>query len=161
MTLNPIELIATAKMTQLRVLAQRWKEAEGIFAAEHALNVPGRLAAVGMKLRESGADSSPYFTGTLSASHRSQTTITRTIYGSTVTTSIFIDPDVENPILGGYPAEYGVTQNQLTGWWDNIYQEALDETNFGDLWDIMVDVTNYLTAVYGPDEVPYENLWSA
>lgn len=156
---NPIDVEVHIKMNRLRDLARKWRRAEGLFAAEYALKIPGRLAAVGMKLREKGAETSPFYTGTLSLAHRTITDITRSPYGQTVTASIFIDPDLENPILGGSPAEYGVKQNQLTGWWDNLYQEALDETNFGDLWDIMVDVTHYLTTGYGPDTVSWDDFW--
>lgn len=88
----------------------------------------------------------PYYTGTLASSHRGDV---ETGPG-TITGTIFLDPSVTNPVLGGKPAVYGpevhVSRPWLLEWtMDWLIHDLLPDT--GD--EILDAVLDYLVSTYG------------
>jgi hypothetical protein len=142
---SPIRLAADSRMEAIAQLKRLQDDLEAQFAGQHALSVAGRMSHFGIKMKEEGQRTAPFQTGTLQMSHRSLTTLQKLdAHVHQVTTSIFIDPDVVNPILGGRPEEYGIEVNQRKPWWDDLYQVVLYEANEGELWNVFVDITNHL-----------------
>lgn len=107
-----------------------------------AAGLLGRVVAAGtLQLRDMVAGASPVDTGTLRSAHRGEVDA----YGGEVVGTVFIDPNVRNPVNRGQPAVYGEVHAMTFGnWFDrvadvqgetvlNAMEQAIIE-RAGDLW---------------------------
>lgn len=107
-----------------------------------AAGLLGRVVAAGtLQLRDMVAGASPVDTGTLRSAHRGEVDA----YGGEVVGTVFIDPNVRNPVNRGQPAVYGEVHAMTFGnWFDrvadvqgetvlNAMEQAIIE-RVGDLW---------------------------
>ena len=143
---------AEAQMKEIARLYKEAADALGYFIGDHmgAFTVPGRMAIAVERIREEGRRTSPFYTGTLSLSHRGTVEVEQPSDTTEVVTArVFIDPDVVNPILGGQPAVYGVEVNDRKPWWDDLWLFTLDEANNGLLANLELDLKTLMPSAYG------------
>lgn len=122
---------AQAAMRQLFQLRNSNREAlQEIFAAEGA-SIRGILAYATDEVSEVASQLAPWLTGTLSSAHRSKLQE----HNSQLAGVVYISRHVQNPVFGGYPADYGVTVHQNQPWFEwtvlAVQEEVLDHIHTG------------------------------
>lgn len=107
-----------------------------------AAGLLGRVVAAGtLQLRDLAAGAAPVDTGTLRSSHRGELEP----FGEGVQGTVFIDPNVQNPVNRGRPAVYGeVWADRFGNWFENVMNmhadsilDGMEQTimsRVGDLW---------------------------
>lgn len=73
------------------------------------------IADATLKLRDAAEREAPELTGTLKSAHRG-------MLADAGQAQVFIDPAVRNPVLGGYPAEYGLVVHKRNPWLGRVVQ---------------------------------------
>lgn len=114
---------------------------------EEATRVSRTYRIMAKNLRDRAAARSPWLYGVLSKSHRWR--YERGVYGfglGVAHITLDIDPDIEHPILGGKPVEYGPEVHDRKPWfygwtidqeWPEIKSRTLKEVEqiFVDAWE--------------------------
>lgn len=96
-----------------------WDLRNRLIAANRELQVTGPTAVVRMLAFVSGEygkaweETAPFLTGSLASATREQVVFD--------TGRVYIDPAVRNPILGGYPAEYGPEVHKRRPWVNEVF----------------------------------------
>ena len=96
-----------------------WELRNKVIEANRQLQVSGPTAVVRMLAFVTGEygkaweDSAPFLTGSLASATREQVVFD--------TGRVYIDPAVRNPILGGYPAEYGPIVHNRRPWVNEVF----------------------------------------
>lgn len=96
-----------------------WDLRNRLIAANRELQVTGPTAVVRMLAFVSGEygkaweEAAPFLTGSLASATREQVVFD--------TGRVYIDPAVRNPILGGYPAEYGPEVHKRRPWVNEVF----------------------------------------
>ncbi len=89
-----------------------------------AAGLLGRVVAAGtLQLRDLAAGAAPVDTGTLRSAHRGELEP----FGEGVQGTVFIDPDMRNPVNRGQPAVYGeVWAARFGNWFENVMNMHAD-----------------------------------
>ncbi len=93
------------------------------------------LAFVTNEYGESWEENAPFLTGSLASATREEVIFD--------TGRVFIDPAVRNPILGGYPAEYGPKVHTRKPWVEQVFYSETKRIVEGAqdmIWEAMNEV---------------------
>lgn len=93
------------------------------------------LAFVTNEYGEAWEENAPFLTGSLASATREEVIFD--------TGRVFIDPAVRNPILGGYPAEYGPKVHQRKPWVEQVFYSETKRIVEGAqdmIWEAMNEV---------------------
>ena len=118
-----------------------WELRNKVIEANRQLQATGPTAVVRMLAFVTGEygkaweDSAPFLTGSLASATREQVVFD--------TGRVYIDPAVRNPILGGYPVEYGPEVHKRRPWVNDVfYSETKRIVEEGQqmIWEAMNEV---------------------
>ena len=100
-------------MREIKELRRRHHNAVKQLATTGNTAVTRMLAFASAEIGQKWEERSPYLTGTLSKATREQ------VFGGVG--KVFIDPTIENPILGGYPSIYGPVVHRRKPWVQRVF----------------------------------------
>jgi len=113
----PSVRIGRESLEELAELRRRHHEATRLVQESGNTAVTRMLAFVVTRAGQVWEETAPRLTGTLASATREQ------VFGGEAL--IYIDPTVENPVFGGYPAIYGPIVHDRRPWVENLINDRL------------------------------------
>jgi len=112
------ELLALQELNRLRVANDQALKALHDDAPD---TLAGKTADLLRDIANYAASVAPFLTGTLRSAHRGELI---DVQPEHVVGLVYIDPNVVNPVFGGFPAQYGIEVHQRKPWMDWTVQYA-------------------------------------